>query len=258
METVQAIDPVNRLVALNGAVNFRDFGGYRSADGRAIRWGRLYRADSLAELTAADVEILAALGLRTICDLRHEDERRHKPDHADVVAGVKLHGLGFLPNGAQEMFDGIRAGRLAASEVEAHLNLAYARFPIDQAQVYARILQLLIEGDALPLLVHCTSGKDRTGFAVATILMALGVPRATILEDYLLTNQYRRNLSFMLGERTDAAVMEVITRAHSSYLEASWQTIDQHWGSDQAFVRDGLGFDDASVRVLRERLLQAD
>ncbi|MDB5987912.1 MAG: protein tyrosine/serine phosphatase [Nevskia sp.] len=246
----------SRLVALHGAVNFRDFGGYRAADGRQVKWGQLYRSDSLAELTVADVEILAALGLRTLCDLRHADERAHKPDHVDVVSKLKIHALGFYPTKAQELLAGVRANHFDAADVESHLREAYARFPLDQLAIYSRIMNILLEAASLPFLIHCTSGKDRTGFAAAAILMALGVSRDAILEDYLLTNRYQRDLSFMLGTDIDPAVMIALTQAHPSYLAAAWQTIDQTWGSDQAFVHEGLGLHASAQTRLRALLLE--
>jgi protein-tyrosine phosphatase len=106
------------------------------------------------------------------------------------------------------------------------------------------------------MLIHCTSGRDRTGFASAVLLMAMGVPRATIAEDYALSNQYRRDLTFQIGGSVQAEVMATLTNAHSDYLAASFQAIDEGWGSDAAYLRAALGLSEERRNRLQEKLLE--
>ena len=244
-----------RRIALAGAVNFRDLGGYRTTDGRELKWGRLYRSDSLSELTADDLARLSVLGLRSICDLRHESERRAKPDRLPAGSTAELHQLGFYPHRSETLFQKLAARTISAAEVEQFLRDAYGAFPISQAATYRAVLEVLIGVDAIPALIHCTSGKDRTGFGAAVILMALGVPRETIVVDYLLTNDYRRDLSFMIGEGVDPQVQAALKQAHPSYIAAAFETIDREWGSSTAFIEDGLGFTPESRRRLQHLLL---
>jgi protein-tyrosine phosphatase len=109
--------PARRL-ELTGAVNCRDIGGYRSAGGRRLRWGRLWRSDSLTDLTADDQALLGTLSLRTLVDLRHEDERVRQPNRLGAQAPPQTHAIGFYPHGSEALMRSVR-GR-AVSKQEAH------------------------------------------------------------------------------------------------------------------------------------------
>ena len=244
-----------RRIELCGAVNFRDLGGYGTEDGRHVRWRRLYRSDSLADLTNDDLDVLASLGLRSVCDLRHESERLRKPDRMPSGSSAALHQIGFFPDRAEALFRQLAARTISAAEVEEFLRDAYRAFPISQAATYGAVLEMLVADDALPALVHCTSGKDRTGFGIAVILMALGVSRDVIVADYLLTNDHRRDLDFMIGEGVDPEVQAALKQAHPTYITAAFATIDREWGSDAVFIEVGLGFSPQSRRLLQALLL---
>jgi protein-tyrosine phosphatase len=246
-------EPARRL-ALEGAVNFRDLGGYATRNGRTLHWGRIYRSDSLAEVSDADLRVLDELGLRTVCDLRSAAERAHKPNRPAVGAEPIVHHIGFMPYEGEQLLDAARAGAIAPHEIETRVREIYRRFVTDETVVFARLLQVL-QTAALPLLIHCTSGRDRTGFACAVILMALGVERATITADYLLSNHYRRDLTFQVGGPVDAAVMAALTQAHPDYLAAAFAAIDAGWGSEAAYLRDALGLTAVGRQLLRDRLL---
>jgi protein-tyrosine phosphatase len=118
------------------------------------------------------------------------------------------------------------------------------------------MFRLLIAPGALPALVHCTSGKDRTGVGVALLLSALGVPRDVVVEDYLLTNRYRRDLSAILQRRVDPDVLDVVVAAHADYLDAAFDSIRRHWGGIEQFIAGALGLDRADLSTLQEQLLE--
>jgi protein-tyrosine phosphatase len=247
--------PNPRRLPLAGAVNFRDLGGYITDDGRRVRWGKLFRSDVLADLTDADVEILARTGLRTICDLRGESERAQKPNRLLQGAPVE-HPIGFMPHRGEELLTATRAGTIPVAEIETRVREIYRRFVTDQTGTYSRLLEL-IRADTLPLLFHCTSGRDRSGFAAAVVLLVLGVPRRTIAEDYGLSNQYRRDLTFQIGGAVEAAVMAALTRAHPDYLAEAFAAIDTGWGSDAQYLQRGLGLTPKRRSELRELLLES-
>jgi len=150
---------------------------------------------------------------------------------------------------------GVRDRSIDCGAANAVLLEMYLHLPQAYASYYANLLDLLSRPDAFPALVHCTSGKDRTGFAIAVVLMALGVSREVIVEDYILTNQYRRDLSFMLGKGVDPEVLKVVTSARPEFLQAAFAVIDGIWGDDQRFIREGLGLSAEKQEVLKERLL---
>ena len=244
-----------RRIPLDGAVNFRDLGGYETADGRRLRWGRVFRSDSLAELSAADLSRLEGLGVRTVCDFRGEPEREHKPNRP-LGAAVTTHAIGFMPQGGDELLIAARDGSIDPTEIERRVQDIYRRFAVKHSASFAQLLELIASADALPLIYHCTSGRDRTGFASAMLLTALGVPRATIEADYALSNVYRRDLRFQVGDAVSADVMSALTQAHPDYLRAALNAIEAVHGSIETYLRDCLGVDDTRRARLREHLLE--
>ncbi len=139
--------------------------------------------------------------------------------------------------------------------VENRVREIYRRFVTDQCGTFAKLLEL-IDTEPLPMLIHCTSGRDRTGFASAVLLMAMGVSRPPIAEDYALSNQYRRDLTFQIGGSVQPEVMATLTNAHPDYLAASFQAIDEGWGSDAAYLRAALGLSAERQNRLQEKLLE--
>jgi protein-tyrosine phosphatase len=243
-----------RRLALEGAANFRDLGGYATRDGRFVSWGRIFRSDVLADVSDADLRVLDGLGLRTICDLRSDPERAQKPNRPAVGIAANVHQIGFMPHEGDELLAAARAGVIAPAQIETRVREIYRRFVTDQAAHFAKLLELL-QTEALPMLIHCTSGRDRTGFASAVVLMALGVERAAIAEDYLLSNHYRRDLTFQIGGPVDDSVMTALTNAHPGYLAAAFDAIDTGWGSEEGYLREALGLSAAGQQLLHDRLL---
>ena len=168
-----------RRLPLEGAPNFRDLGGYRTTDGHYVRWGILYRAGQLAGLTETDYRYLSGIGLRLVCDFRIDAERQRSP--TNWVGGNPPE---LLPASV----DTISYAR-PGIDIREHMRNVYNRMPFDAAAEFGAILRRFARGD-LPALVHCTAGKDRTGFFSALLLTALGVPFETVREDFLLTNKY--------------------------------------------------------------------
>ncbi len=172
----------DRKIPLEAVHNFRDLGGYRTADGRTTRWRTLYRADGLYRLTPADVETVRALGLLTVIDLRTPDElteRGRFPVEDHPVAFHHLPIIDVVWNAAElDTFTG------DASAIMLHLYLDMFR---RGEQELVRLLQILARPDVLPAVFHCAAGKDRTGIATAVILGVLGVPADVIVADYALS-----------------------------------------------------------------------
>ena len=243
-----------RVIALQGATNCRDLGDIRTTDGRVVRRGLLFRSDALAELTEADFERLEAIGLRTVCDLRHESERIRKPNRLPPGMEIRQHAIGFFPRGAKELIPSLGPH---SDEMTVHSALTgyYRHFPLDHASDYARMFEAILEPDALPALVHCTSGKDRTGFGIALILMALGVSREDIVADYLLSNLAPRDLRFMFPKGVPESALSALMKVRADYLEASFAAIDEHWSSEQHFLHDAVGLSDDAINRFRDLML---
>ncbi|MDY0048971.1 MAG: tyrosine-protein phosphatase [Thauera propionica] len=237
-----------------GAPNFRDLGGLRTIDGRRLRSGRLFRSDSLAELTPDDLARFVTLGVRTVIDLRDDDERGRKPNRLPESTIVRQHAIGFLPQGAHRLLSSL-GPHSRAETVHRALTEYYGQFALAHAQNYARMFEILLQSDTLPALVHCTSGKDRTGFGVALVLSALGVARDEILADYLRSNQAPRDLRFMVHADVPHETVQALMGVRADYLEAAFAAIDTHWSGLERFLDEALRVREPERLRLRSLLL---
>jgi protein-tyrosine phosphatase len=242
--------PEGRVV-FEGAFNFRDFGGQRTRDGRRVARGRLYRSDALWQLSDADLERFAALGIRTVCDFRAELERERWPNRLPQAAALRSLGLGFTPLGTKAAWDAVNRGELSADGVRAYMCEHYRALADAHTEYYAAMFRALLEPAAVPFLVHCASGKDRTGFAAAIILLSLGVEREAVMEDYVHSDRYRRDLWHLFHSEVDPGAYDAVGAAAPSYLQASFDVIDRR-GGDERYLREVMGLSEAD----RERLVE--
>ncbi|MFE3874730.1 tyrosine-protein phosphatase [Kitasatospora sp. NPDC059146] len=267
---------VGRSLGLRGAVNARDLGGYRTAGGGVLRAGVVLRSDGLNRVTAEDLDPLGALGLRAVVDLRSADEVREAgPDI--LPGGVTAHHLPLLATDfdihatlrgalAERSPDKQRA-LLGDGRAAAMMTGLYRWFVTDREarETFAALLRLLAAPDGVPLLFHCSAGKDRTGWAAALLLTALGVDRETVLADYLLTNErVAAVVELVLADFAGRGLMREpelllpVFRAERDYLDAAFAEVASGWGDFAAFWREGLGLDDRVLAGLRANLLDGD
>jgi protein-tyrosine phosphatase len=241
----------NRVWGLQGASNFRDLGGYIGRGGRPLRWRRLFRSDHLGALTESDRSRLCELGLTTAFDFRGVAERAARPYE---LPGVTQHPLSIEPTVVQRIQECAQAGRrLTPPIVEQLMQELYRELVSDEAPRYAELFQHLLHADA-PVVFHCTAGKDRTGVAAALILLALGVPRAQVLEDYLLTNElYQRPAQPESFAPPDA--LAVLWRVQPGFLDAALKVVDDDHGGIERYLRERLGLDAAALDALAQRYL---
>ncbi|MFI6582008.1 tyrosine-protein phosphatase [Embleya sp. NPDC050493] len=247
------------------APNFRDAGGHATADGRKVRTGLVYRSDGLGEVDATDAATLLRLGIGLVIDLRSDTERDREPDR--VPDGAELLIADVMGRQNDELFgevfaDPDRAGELLGGTAGRDLMCeVYRRFVTTEGartanrDVFARMAAV----DA-PTVFHCSQGKDRTGWTSAVLLTLLGVPRATVVEDYLASAKHlaEKNAEILrhIAERGfDPAHLEPVFDVHEDYLNTAFDTAEERYGSVEGYVRDGLGLTDAQVARLRERLL---
>lgn len=249
--------PRHRRIDFDGAANFRDLGGYPAGGRRRTRWGRLFRADSLGDLTPADLEKLAKLELRGLVDFRLDLERSLKPNRLPNGATIRTLTLGFLPVGTREMLARVRAGEISTADIEREVVGHYRLFVTAHTDEFRRAVLFVADAENHPVLIHCTSGKDRTGFASAVLLLAVGAPRDVVVEDYLLTNRYRRDVSHLFGPRTPREVIDFLLSAQARYLEAALDEIDRRFGSFDDYLAKGLAIDDATRARLCDLLTEA-
>jgi protein-tyrosine phosphatase len=249
-----AIAQPHRKLTLSGCVNFRDLGGYPGADGRSIRWRRLFRADGLTRLDEDDCAQLAALGLATVIDLRTQgelDERGRFPETAFKVEYHHLPLTDVLPPTED----------LTRYDEPAFVTTRYQQLFSEGSDSLARAVQVLAEPDALPAVFHCSAGKDRTGILAALVLGFLGVPRDVIVEDYALSAEAMIALLERLKQEYADAVAEVeryapaVISVAPETMAAFLDTIEAEHGSFDDLARS-LGVTDAVAR-LRAVLLES-
>jgi protein-tyrosine phosphatase len=194
-----------RRIDLRGTTNLRDVGGYRLAGGGQTAWGLLYRSDVLVDPDGSARPHIARLGLRTVVDLRPERERTTVPSGWSVAPFATLESVP-IPDGVDGdetgVIERLRSGDLRRFD---HDDLAdfYVRTLEQRAPEYGRAITLLGQAGALPALVHCAAGKDRTGLLVALVLEGCGVVREDVLSDFALTERYRPNRIEVFRERLE-------------------------------------------------------
>ncbi|HEX9587808.1 MAG TPA: tyrosine-protein phosphatase [Bradyrhizobium sp.] len=244
-----------RRIEFEGAVNFRDLGGYPAEGGRSTRWRTIYRSDSLADLTESDVCDLQQLGIKTLCDFRLSYESERKPNRLPNGHRINVVLLPFIPEGTLDMLSAINRGQYGPADVEREVLDHYKKFVNDHASEYRRVFEVILHKDSLPLLMHCTSGKDRTGFAAAAVLLAVGVSREIIVRDYALTNDFRRDIRHLFSNAVSKPTIDVLTSANPRYLEAALDEIDARFGTTEAWL-ESLGLNPSRRARLRDLLTE--
>ena len=250
---------------LDGAPNCRDLGGTLALDGRRVRTGLVYRSGSLSAVTERDLDIIAKLGIRLVCDMRSAGERQAAPARWLKDQGVEEMHI--------EVRVDLRAGEASLLEIlrrdpnadgarrmmlQTYRNLPGAFFSSIRG-LFAR----LVDGDCLPVIFHCAAGKDRTGFLVAIMLHALGVSRDTIYCDYLsstptglLRESAVQAMAVHFGATLDASVIEVVAGVDALYLDEAFSAIAASHGSVDRYLEDAAGLDQSQLHRLRAALLE--
>ncbi len=261
----------NRLLDINSGHNFRDLGGYRTTDGRTIKWRQLLRTGSLANLSDDDLTTLAKIPVTQDIDLRGQAEVRQMPDRVPQTA-TYYH----LPVFDEDETDASHSNDEIAKRMQEegngyrHMLTVYSRMvTIPSAKrAFRQLFDRLLANQNGVTIFHCTAGKDRTGIAAFLILSALGVPRETILDDYLLTNpvteefredwltQMRKELpatpatDILISNRRDLASV------HTDYLKTAISAIEKQYGDVQHYLTDYLELSDDQLHQLRDRYLE--
>lgn len=246
-------DSPARHFNLAGASNFRDLGGYPGRGGRVVRWRQIFRSNHLGHVTESDIEILRGLGLKSAFDFRGTEERAEAmcglteiavhslPIEPTVVATLRARGANGAPLSSVDAVDVMR---------ESYRN--YVRYNTANFRtLFAHLLE-----DRAPLVIHCTAGKDRTGFASALILHALGVPDDLIAEDYLLTNRFYRRDPSASSDLPDE-VRQVLGSVEASFLAAAFEAISAEYVDLESYFSDGLGLGARERTTLQARYLES-
>ncbi|WP_457029985.1 tyrosine-protein phosphatase [Kitasatospora sp. P5_F3] len=259
--------PYSLPVEATTVANLRDLGGVPLPGGRTVRSGLAFRSGQLDRLAPATDPAFAALGVRTVVDLRTAAERSARPDRlppatdlivADVLADAMSAGaaskLGTVmtdPAAANRLLGDGRAEQALISDYQAFVTSASGRAAY-------RLLLTELAHTTDPLLFHCTAGKDRTGWGAALLLLLLGADPATVRDEYLAVNPaVRAAFAPVITAFTDAggdpAITEALLTVRPAYLAAALETLADGWGDPEKYARTALGLDDATLAALHDR-----
>lgn len=244
-----------RLVPFEAVVNFRDLGGYESRLGGSVRWGRVYRSAALHEMTADDRRRFDQLGIITVFDLRSSLEFEEHPDPVPAV-NVPVLGRYMRENEPPDFAAIIDHDGGVAFMTQMCMNM------LDHGgDEIGTVLSALTDLDLLPVVFHCTAGKDRTGIVAALLLEVLGVDRAEVLDDFELTERYRgshddstafrRMTEFGMPPEAAAGALGAPRRMMGDVLDA----LDDRYGGAERYLVDHAGLSTDAIDDLRRNLL---
>lgn len=267
----QQAEPIRQIV-LQGAVNVRDLGGHRTWTGGQVRQGLVYRSDALSKLTDADVTTVSGLGLTKVIDFRIPTEVQY--DGADrLPAGLSptarpVSDLGLYGTLVQAIASGdpvTQEQMLGGGRAEAYMRDIYRTFvssPENRAQ-FAATLRELADGRQGPVLYHCTSGKDRTGWMSYVLLRALAVPEGTAERDYLASNTFRSAYDARVraglkqsGRMQNPDLLIPLQEVRQDYLDSATTQLEADYGSFYGYLTQGLGLDLRTLAKLQTRLVR--
>lgn len=240
----------DRHLPMTGGYNFRDLGGYITTEGKYVKWGKVFRSDDLHSLTDADLRYLSSIPLVSIVDFRSEEEMNEQPDLNP--ASVKQNYKYSINPG--NLMGAVKADLENLTEMKADtLMMGMNELLVsDSASIsqYKKFFALLQNDEDVPLMFHCSAGKDRTGMGAALFLSALGVDEQTILQDYMLSNSYLAN-KYAKYKAMNPALSSLFT-VKPEFIQAGLSRIKKDHGSVENYLTNMLGVD---ISKMKEKYL---
>ena len=249
----------HRFINVPGSLNLRDFGDYATQEGGKVVPGRLFRCGSLGYIPEDSFEQFRALGVTTICDLRRVDEAADSPTPGLISADAIIH-IPIAPGSSEMLRASFSDPNTTAEDRVVYMTDITREIARDHHEDYALLMNALLACEG-GFLLHCSAGKDRTGFGAALILTALGVDEKTIVEDYLLTNLAGELFAFMgprMAERYGHAIdhdsIMAVGGVREEYLGAALDEVKKNHGDLTGYL-DAIGIDKSARRQLREKFV---
>ena len=252
--------------------NLRDLGGYKTKNGATVVHGLVYRSNQLAGISPEDMEKIAKLGLKNDYDLRTEAERTPLPDQLppgvnNVWLDVLKDATGSAPTNLLALLQNPEEGNkeLGDGKIEAVFIASYRDFvSLSSAKTaYHEFFTSLADKNKLPALFHCTTGKDRTGWAAAALLTLLDVPKETVMKDYLRGNDYilplyKEVIDGSVAGGGEPSIPQAIFGVKEEYLEASFDEMHTKYGTIENYFSEALGIDATMQKKLRDLYLKKE
>ena len=270
-----------RLLPMSVTANFRDYGGQVTLDGRQVRWGKLFRTGHMGEMSDADKQALQQLNIQAICDFRRAEEMARQP--SQLPDGLVPTAISISPGSATDLFSALNNEYVNDDYIDEGIIDDFMRdinrdLVISHQVSYRKMFDALIAHANSGSIIHCSAGKDRTGFGGLLMLAALGVKYECIMEDYLRTNEYvdianeveRWAVSYYSESHHvesddleaknkgkekspfNRKAIAIILRVKASYLQAAMDTIDSRYGGVDSYLRAEIGLTEGELDLLRE------
>lgn len=231
----------SRILPVEGAYNVRDLGGYPAADNKTVKWRKVIRSGDLHLLTDNDLAYFNEIPLKTYIDFRDPEEIKVAPDKAPASLVNQL----FLPI---ETGDIISMQKITAESAETALVDGNKYFARENKETYKEFFRILMNEENAPLLFHCSAGKDRAGFGAALFLSSLGVDRAVVIDDYLLTNECLKDkYADIIAQMPD---LKPLFEVRKEYILAAFEVIDNEYDGIDNYLTNQLGVDLKRMREL--------
>lgn len=245
---------IESYIAIKKVYNFRTVGHIKNKDGKILREGMLYRSGHLHNLPASSFDDLQKRGIKEIIDLRNEKEITSKPDHLpDNIIYKKYSAFEDQGDQLSKAKKLVLKGKVNAADADQRMIRFYREYVTENPEMIRKIITEILESEQ-PVLYHCTAGKDRTGIITALILTILKFDRTTIDNEYLLSNNFRKDLVMkrlklantlhFVYPKMDLQVLEKLSWVEKRYLDASFNEIDNKYGSMDVYVQQVLGIDE--------------
>ena len=250
-----------RKLSMDGSYNTRELGGYKTADGKSVKWGVLFRSDKLSDISLEDQKYLKNLGIQRIVDFRSKAEKTEDPDK--IPDGMTYIEMPIEVDGAMRTkIESILKGEINRN-VKDFLIEANEEFIKNYSHIYSKFLKDLAK-EQKPTMFHCTAGKDRAGFAAAITLIAIGVSKEDAINDYMKTNEYTAEridemiskIELMSLYQTDGELLRPLLGVEREYLEAAFKAAENEYGSIENYIRSGLNISEKEIQQLRSFLLE--
>ena len=250
-----------RKLSMDGSYNTRELGGYKTTDGKSVKWGVLFRSDKLSDISLEDQKYLKNLGIQRIVDFRSKAEKTEDPDK--IPDGMTYIEMPIEVDGAMRTkIEAILKGEINRN-VKDFLIEANEEFIKNYSHIYSKFLKDLAK-EQKPTMFHCTAGKDRAGFAAAITLIAIGVSKEDAINDYMKTNEYTaKRIDEMISKielmslyQTDGELLRPLLGVEREYLEAAFKAAENEYGSIENYIRSGLNISEKEIQQLRSFLLE--